>query len=112
MPEELKEYIYESQREIIKEIQSFKEEASNLTKALQLNIDEQYVKLQHIQDNVNIITSTQNSNTIISRSDLLILKHSISDILQGQACDKARIKELIVSLENLLIKQKSISSKK
>ena len=39
MSKELKEYINGSQREIIKEVQ-FKEEASNLTKVLQLNIDE------------------------------------------------------------------------
>ena len=65
----------------MKGVQLFKEEASNLTKSLQLNIDEQYVKLQHIQDNVNVITSTQTSNTITSRLDLLALKHSIGEIL-------------------------------
>ena len=77
MSEELKEYIYESQIEVIKEVQSFKEKATNLIKALQLNIDEQYVKLQCIQDDVNVIASTQNSDIITSRSDLLALKHSM-----------------------------------
>ena len=112
MSEELKEYMYESQREIIEEVQYFKEEATNFTKELQLNIDKQYVKLQHIQDDVNLIASTQNSNTIISRLDLLVFKCLMSDILQGQARDRARIEELAVSLENLLTKQNSISSKK
>ena len=40
MLEKLKEYMYESQREVIKEVQSFNEEATNLAKALQLNLDE------------------------------------------------------------------------
>ena len=40
MTEDLKENVYESQREIIKEIHSFKKEATNLTKVLQLNLDE------------------------------------------------------------------------
>ena len=83
-----------------------------MTTVLQLNIDEQYAKLQRIQDDVNVIASSQNSNTITSISDLLALKHSISDILQGQACDRARIEELVVPLENLLTMQKSSSSKK
>ena len=48
MSEDLKEYMYESQREIVKEIQAFKEETLSLTKSLQLNLDEQYVKLQKI----------------------------------------------------------------
>ena len=60
--------------------------------------------MQHIQDDVNAIVSTQNSNTITNRLDLLALKHSIGDILQGQARDRARIEELAVSLENLLTK--------
>ena len=34
MSEDLKEYVYESQREIIKEIQLFKKETSSLTKSL------------------------------------------------------------------------------
>ena len=109
---DLKEYVYESQRKIIKEIQFFKEETSSLTKSLHLNIDEQYVKLQKIQDDVNIIASTQTSNIITSRSDLLALKCSIDDIIQGQARDRARIKTLAVSLENLLTKQKILYSQK
>ena len=40
MIEDLKEYMYDCQREIVKEIQAFKEETSSLTKFLQLNIDE------------------------------------------------------------------------
>ena len=85
MSEDIKEYVYESQREIIKEIQLFKEETSSLTKYLPLNIVEQYVKLQKIQDDVNIIASTQTSSIITSRSNLLALKCSIDDIIQGQA---------------------------
>ena len=57
MTKELTKYVYESQREIIKEIHSFKKEATNLTKVLQLNLDEQYVKLQCIQDEVSFIAS-------------------------------------------------------
>ena len=112
MTEDLKEYIYESQRKIIKEVQSFKEEASSITKSLQLNIDKQYVNLQKIQDDVNIIASTQTSNIITSRSDLLEPKRSMDDIIQGQACDRARIETLAISLKNLLTKQKPSSLKK
>ena len=85
MTEDLKEYMYEIQQEIVKEILAFKEETSSLTKSLQLNIDEQYVKLQKIQDDVSIIASTQASSIITSRSDLIALKCSIDDIIQGQA---------------------------
>ena len=74
MSEDLKEYVYESQRESFKDMQAFKEEILSLTKSLQLNIDEQYVKLQKIQDDVNIIVSTQASNIINIRSDLCTLK--------------------------------------
>ena len=42
---DLKEYVYESQRESFKNMQAFKEEILSLTKSLQLNIDEQYIKL-------------------------------------------------------------------
>ena len=108
----LKEYIYESQRENIKEVQSFKEETSNLTKSLQLNIDEQYVKLQKIQDDFNVIASTQNSNIITCRSDPLALKRLMDDFLQGQAWDRAKIETLAMSLENLLTEKKSTDSKK
>ena len=112
MTEDLKEYVYEIQREIIKEIHSFKEEATDLTKILQLNLDEQYVKLQCIQDEVNLIASNQNSNIIINRSDLLTIKCSMNQILEGQARDRACIEELAISLKNLLTRQRSSSFKK
>ena len=40
MFEDLKEYMYKSQREAVKEMQAFKEEILSLTKSLQLNVDE------------------------------------------------------------------------
>ena len=77
-----------------------------------MNLDEQYVKLQHIQDEVNIIASNHNFNTITNRSNLLAIKYSMNKILEGQACDRTRIEELAMSLENLLRRQRSSSSKK
>ena len=46
MSEDLKEYVYESQRETVKKMQTFKAKILSLIKSLQLNFDEQYVKLQ------------------------------------------------------------------
>ena len=79
--EDLKENTYECQRESFKDMQAFKEEILSLTKSLQLNIDEQYVKLQKIQDDVNMIVSTQASNIINLRSDLYTLKQSLDNVL-------------------------------
>ena len=76
--------MYESQSKNVKEIQAFKEETLKLTNSLQLNLDEQYVKLQKVRDDVSVIASTQASNIITNRSALLTLKSSIDDILQDQ----------------------------
>ena len=48
MSKDHKEYMYESQREMIREMQAFKKEVLKVTNSLQLNQDEQYVKLQKI----------------------------------------------------------------
>ena len=56
--------------------------------------------------------STQASNIITNRSDLLTVKHSIDDILQGQAQDRTRVETLAVSLKNLLSKPKPSTLKK
>ena len=93
-------------------MQAFKEEILSLTKFVQLNVDEQYVKLQKIQDDVSVIASTQYATIITSRADLLVLKHSIDDILQGQTRDRTRVETLAISLENLLSKPKSSILKK
>ena len=107
-----REYIYESQREMIREMQAFKEEVLKVTNSLQLNQDKQYVKLQKIQDDVNVIASTQASNIINNRIDLFTLKRSIDDIIQGQVCDRNRIETIAASLENLLSKSTSSTLKK
>ena len=112
MLEDHKEYMYERQREIVEKIYAFKKKILNMTNSLQLNMDEQYVKLQKVQDDVNIIASTQTSSIITNRSDLLTIKHSIDDIIQGQVRDRNRIETLVTSLENLLSKHKSSTLKK
>ena len=112
MFEDHKEYMYESQREMIREIQAFKEEVLKVLNSLQLNQDEKYVKLQKIQDDVNIIMSTQASNIINIRIDLFTLKRSIDDIIQGQTHDRNRIETLVASLEKLLSQPKSSIVKK
>ena len=77
-----------------------------------MKLDEQYVKLQHIQDEVNFIASNQTSNIITNRSDMLSIKHTMNEVLEGQVSDRACIEQLAVSLENLIIRQRSSSSKK
>ena len=104
--------MYESQLEIVKKIRAFKEETISLIKSLQLNLDDQYVKRQKIQDDVIVITSTQASSIITNRSDLLSLKCSMDEFLQGQACDRAKVETLAVTLKNLLSKPKSSTLKK
>ena len=68
--------------------------------------------MQCIQDEVNFIASNQTSNTITSKPDLLSIKRTMNEVLEGQASDRARFEQLAVSLENLITRQRSSTSKK
>ena len=94
---DIKEYVYGGQLDIINKINATHEEVVSMIHKLHLDMDENYKKLQHIQNKIGRLASSKTSNTV-SLSDLFEIHNLLNEVLQGQVKDRSCIEQLAASL--------------
>ena len=87
---DIKDYVYDGQLDVINKINATYEEVVTLIYKLQLDMDENYKKLQHIQDKIGRLVSFMTSNTV-SPSNLFGIHNLINEVLQRQVNDRSCI---------------------
>ena len=107
---DIKDYVYGGQLDVINKINATHEEVVILIHKLQLDMDENYKKLQHIQDKIGRLASFKTSNTI-SPSNLFEIQNLLNKVLQGQVNDRSRIKQLAASLGQTFSKKSTSGPK-
>ena len=94
---DINDYVYGGQLDVINKINATYEEVVTLTHKLQLDMDKNYKKLQHIQDKIGRLVSFTTTNTV-SPPDLFEIQNLLNEVLQGQVNDRSCIEQLVASL--------------
>ena len=94
---DIKEYVYGGQLDIINKINATHEEVVSMIHKLQLDMDENYKKLQHIKDEIGRLASFKTSNPV-SPSDLFEIHNLLNEVLKGQVQDRLCIDQHAASL--------------
>ena len=77
---DIKDNVYGGQLNVINKINATHEEVVTLIHKLQLDMDENYKKLQHIQDKIGRLVSFMTSNTV-SPSDMFGIQNLLNKVL-------------------------------
>ena len=107
---DIKDYVYGGQLDVINKINATHEEVVTLIHKLQLDMDENYKKLQHIQDKIGRLVSFMTTNTV-SPSNLFEIQNLLNEVLQGQVNDRSCIEQIATSLGQTFSKKSTSGHK-